>query len=436
VEISDGLIVADRVRWSRQSGAALPQGLGKSAAAAMGARFADVGEAVRMSMRSLRANIFRTILTLLGIVIGVSSVVAMLAIGSGAQDSILERLSSMGPDLLVVRPSFSNFRGGEGGSVVSLIPEDAQAILDLPNVNFAVPEMTASMTVRAGNLDTQTTVNGTVPEFPVARSWRLASGQFLTAGDMRVYAPVAVLGQTVAKTLFPDGADPLGRYILIKNIPFQVIGILSRKGAGFGGSDQDDTVVVPLSTGNLRLFGATNVRSITVQVRDVNGIDITQDQIQALLNERHKRVDTRITNMAEIRETFTATSNTLRILLGTIAAISLVVGGIGVMNIMLVSVTERTREIGIRMATGARTGDILTQFMVEALVVSAIGGLIGIVLGLGVAGVTQYFGMPVTFAVTPVILAFSSAFLTGLIFGFWPARNASRLQPAVALASE
>ncbi len=434
IEIRDGLIVADRLprRITRPVRAA-PRVFATQAGEA--ALFSDVAEAVRMSFRALRANFFRTVLTLLGIVIGVSSVVAMLAIGTGAQDQVLSRIAAMGSDLLVVRPNMANFRGGEGGSIVSLVPADADAILELPNISFAVPEMSSSLTVRAGNLDTQTTVNGTVPQFPEAKTWPLAEGAFLAPADMQSYASVAVLGKTVAETLFPDGADPLGQYILIKNIPFQVIGIMAAKGATAGGNDQDDTVLVPLSTGNLRLFGARNVRSITVQVKDDSAINITQDQIQALLDERHQRQDTQIANLAAIRETFTETSNILKVFLGSIAAISLLVGGIGVMNIMLVSVTERTREIGIRMATGARGRDILTQFIVEALVVSALGGLIGVGLGLSIGAIAQAFGVPVSFSAGPVLLAFASAFVTGLVFGYLPAHNASRLQPAVALSA-
>jgi macrolide transport system ATP-binding/permease protein len=434
IEIRDGRIVADRLpRRITRAPRPTPRVFAKQAGEA--ALFSDVGEAVRMSFRALRANFFRTVLTLLGIVIGVSSVVAMLAIGTGAQNQVLGRIAAMGSDLLIIRPNMANFRGGEGGSVVSLVPGDADAILELPNIYFAVPEMSSSLTVRAGNLDTQTTVNGTVPQFPQAKTWDLAEGSFIAPSDMTSYATVAVLGKTVADTLFPDGADPLGQYILIKNIPFQVIGVMAAKGATAGGNDQDDTVLVPLSTGNLRLFGARNVRSITVQVKDDSAINITQDQIQALLDERHQRQDTQIANLAAIRETFTETSNILKVFLGSIAAISLLVGGIGVMNIMLVSVTERTREIGIRMATGARGRDILTQFIVEALVVSALGGVIGVVLGLSIGGVAQAFGVPVSFSLGPVVLAFASAFLTGLVFGYLPAHNASRLQPAVALSS-
>ncbi|PYE98850.1 macrolide transport system ATP-binding/permease protein [Rhizobium sp. PP-F2F-G38] len=434
IEIRDGLIVADRLP-RRITRPVRPAPRVFATQAGNAALFSDVAEAVRMSFRALRANFFRTVLTLLGIVIGVSSVVAMLAIGTGAQDQVLSRIAAMGSDLLVIRPNMANFRGGEGGSIVSLVPADADAILELPNISFAVPEMSSSLTVRAGNLDTQTTVNGTVPQFPEAKTWALAEGAFIAPADMQSYAAVAVLGKTVADTLFPDGADPLGQYILIKNIPFQVIGIMAAKGATAGGNDQDDTVLVPLSTGNLRLFGARNVRSITVQVKDDSAINITQDQIQALLDERHQRQDTQIANLAAIRETFTETSNILKVFLGSIAAISLLVGGIGVMNIMLVSVTERTREIGIRMATGARGRDILTQFIVEALVVSALGGLIGVGLGLSIGAIAQAFGVPVSFSAGPVLLAFASAFVTGLVFGYLPAHNASRLQPAVALSA-
>jgi len=432
IEIRDGRIISDRARKP----AASPQAAALKRAVMEGsAAIADISEAIKMALRALHANLFRTVLTLLGIVIGVGSVVAMLAIGTGAQNSVLDRISAMGSDLLLVRPSMANFRGG-GGAPVTLIPSDADAILELPNVAFAVPEMTSSVTLRYGNIDYQTTANGTVPQFPRAKSWTVGSGEFINADDMATYAPVAVLGQTVAKTLFPDGANPLGQYVLVNKIPFQVIGIMSEMGASAGGNDQDDVILVPLSTGSMRLFGQRNVRTITVQVQDASAIDLTQDAIQSLLNERHKAEDTQITNMSSVREAFTATSNTMKLFLGSVAAISLLVGGIGVMNIMLVSVRERTREIGVRMATGARQRDILMQFLIEALVVSAIGGAIGVVLGLSIGGLAQLFGMPVSFTLGPVALAFACSFLTGLVFGYLPARNASRLQPAVALGAD
>ncbi|WGG60726.1 MacB family efflux pump subunit [Brucella intermedia] len=432
IEIRDGQILSDTVKRAipdTQAPFRLQESLEGSSA-----RIADVSEAVKMAMRALRANIFRTVLTLLGIIIGVSSVVTMLAIGTGAQNSILDRINAMGTDLILVRPSMAGFRGT--GSIATLVPEDAIAILELPNIKTAVPEVTGTVTLRRGNVDYQSQANGTVSAFSEAKSWKVATGDFISQSDMDNYAPVAVLGKTVVNTLFPDGSNPIGQYILIQKIPFQVIGTLEPKGAGFGGADQDDVVIVPLSTGNLRLFGQKYVRTITVQVKDSDLINTTQEQIQDLLDQRHKKQDTMITNMSSIREDATAMGNTMTLFLGSVAAISLLVGGIGVMNIMLVSVTERTREIGVRMATGARRRDILLQFITEALTVSAIGGAFGVVVGLGAAAVAGWAGLSVGYSVGPVLLAFACAFATGLIFGFLPARKASRLLPAVALSSE
>ncbi|MCG5479237.1 MacB family efflux pump subunit [Sinorhizobium alkalisoli] len=434
IEIHDGRIIADRTR-TRRADPDAASGLAQRTREGFAA-IADVSEAIRMAMRALRANLFRTILTLLGIVIGVGSVVAMLAIGTGAQVSVLSRISSMGSDLLLVRPSMANFRGSAGGSNVTLVPADADAIRDLPNVAFSVPEMTSTVTLRRGNVDYQTTANGTVPQFTEAKSWAVGRGEFINRNDMETYAPVVVLGRTVVTTLFTDGTDPIGQYVLVNKIPFQVIGIMSEMGASAGGTDRDDVVLVPLTTGSMRIFGQRNIRTITVKVEDASAIDLTQERIQALLNDRHKREDTQITNMSSVREAFTETSNTLKLFLGSVAAISLIVGGIGVMNIMLVSVSERTREIGVRMATGARRRDILVQFIIEALVVSAIGGAIGVVVGLGTGYAARYFGMPVAFTAGPVALAFACSFATGLIFGYLPARNASRLQPAMALSAD
>lgn len=432
IEIRDGQILSDTTKHEIPDIAA-PKNL-QQVTQSGAAHIADISEAVKMAMRALRANIFRTVLTLLGIIIGVSSVVTMLAIGTGAQNSILDRINAMGTDLVLIRPSMPGFRGS--GSVATLVPEDADAILQLPNVKTAVPEVTGSVTLRRGNVDYQSQANGTVAAFSEAKSWKIDTGDFITPHDMESYAPVAVLGSTVVKTLFPDGSNPIGQYILIQKIPFQVIGTLESKGAGFGGSDQDDVVVVPLSTGNLRLFGQKYVRTITVQVKDADLIDTTQDQIQELLDHRHKQRDTMITNMSSIRDDAAAMGSTLTLFLGSVAAISLLVGGIGVMNIMLVSVTERTREIGVRMATGARRRDILLQFITEALTVSAIGGAFGVILGVGAATLISFAGIAVAFSAGPVLLAFTCAFATGLVFGFLPARKASRLLPAVALSSE
>ena len=431
IEIRDGNIVADPgPRPAADAAPVLPAPRDRDVPLISG-----FFEAARTAVRALRANLFRTILTLLGIVIGVGSVITMLAVGDGARQSVMDRISSLGSNLLLVRPGGAS-RGGKGGGIATLIPDDVEAIARLPNVLAAVPEMGGGVTVRFGNVDYQTSATATSETFPVGRNWDVASGTFFSANDVRQYSSVAVLGQTVVDTVFPRGTDPIGKYIMVENILCQVIGVMSVKGATPFGADQDDVVFVPLTTGSLRLFGRRFLRTVTVAVEDVSRIDETQEAVNDLLLGRHRTNDFFIRNMASIIETASETQNTLTLLLGAVAAISLLVGGIGVMNIMLVSVTERTREIGIRMATGARTRNIMQQFLTEALVVSSLGGLIGVALGLGAAAVVQYFGKPIVYSSGPVLLAFGCAFATGLIFGFMPARKAAHLDPVVALAAE
>ena len=393
----------------------------------------DIIEATRTALRALRANLFRSALTLLGIVIGVASVIAMLAIGDGAKQKVVDQISAMGTNLLMVRPGAPNQRGRD--TTATLVMEDVQAIAELDNVLAAVPEQSATVTLRAGNTDHRTSINATSWDYIVARNWKVASGTFFSAEDEASYAAVAVIGQTVAKALFP-GADPLGQFVLVNNVPFHVIGTMTAKGATGFGQDQDDMVLIPYTTGSMRITGQRFLRNVTVAVADVDRINETQGAVHNLLLMRHGLEDFQINNMAAFIDAVSETQNTLTILLGAVAAISLLVGGIGVMNIMLVSVTERTREIGVRMATGARMKNILQQFLIEALVVSALGGLIGIVFGLTTAALIQAFGTPIKYSLLPVILAFGCAFITGLMFGYLPARKAARLDPVVALATE
>jgi macrolide transport system ATP-binding/permease protein len=431
IEVKDGKIVSD-------PGPQLPdeqkpveeRQMTEGGASFMGGAF----EAGKTALRALRANLFRTVLTLLGIVIGVASVIAMLAIGDGAKQVVLDRISAMGTNLLLIRPGQPN-RRGVGGTVASLVPEDADFISALPNVLAAVPELGGSVTARFGNSDYQTQATGTSATFPVARNWPVSRGIFFSTADLKSYAAVAVIGQTVADNLFAKDVDPVGQYIVLNNVMFQVIGVMAVRGASPQGQDQDDVVLVPLTTGGLRLFGQRFLRTITVAVDDVELIDETQVTVTALLQSRHQSTDFQIRNMASILETATDTQNTLTVLLGSVAAISLLVGGIGVMNIMLVSVTERTREIGIRMATGARMRNILQQFLTEALVVSLLGGAIGVAVGLTAAAIVDAFGTPVKYSLGPIALAFGCAFATGLVFGYMPARKAARMDPIVALAT-
>ena len=433
IELRDGLIIKDNGPQSSTLIAAaidLSHLDGKPATPHL---FANLDESLRMATRALRANIFRTILTLLGIVIGVGSVVAMLAIGEGAKQQVVDQIGSMGTNLLVVRP----VGNGRFGPPPTLTAEDATAIAAIPNVTASMPDIQGNQTVRFGDIDYQTTVTATTDALPSTRSWPVAEGTFVNQDDMDNYNTVAVLGETVRQTLFPDGEDPIGKYVLIKNVPFQVVGVMGIKGATAGGDDADDVIFIPLTTGMIRVFGQRFVRDITIAVKDVGTIDATQDTVTDLLKKRHLGAeDFRIRNMADLLETATTAQNTLTILLAAVAAISLLVGGIGIMNIMLVSVTERTREIGIRMATGARQRDILQQFLSEAIMVSAIGGVVGVVGGVITGLIIQAFGTPILFTPAPMLLAFACAAATGLVFGYAPARKAAKLDPVVALSNE
>jgi macrolide transport system ATP-binding/permease protein len=430
IHIADGEVVRDTGQDDRAE-ASSPA----IKASRHGVVLSDWQEALKSAMRSLHSNLFRTALTLLGIVIGVASVITMLAIGEGARKDVVDRISTMGSDLLLIRPGGPDQRGGRW-SVTTLTPEDYRAINEVEGVLAAIPELTGSQTLRYFNLDHRAEINATSYQFPVARQWPVIEGTFFSEQDELNYAAVAVLGKTTADTLFP-GESPLGKHLMVNNVLFQVIGVMGEKGASPMGQDQDDVVLVPYTTGSLRIFGQTHLRNITVAVADLDRMSEIEAIIHETLLARHGGIeDFTIRNMASLIDTISETQNTLTWLLGSIAAISLLVGGIGVMNIMLVSVTERTREIGIRMATGARAWNVLQQFLTEAWLVSAIGGLIGVALGITATQLIGSFGTPVHMTVLPMVLAFSCAFATGLIFGFLPARKAAHLDPVHALASE
>jgi macrolide transport system ATP-binding/permease protein len=429
VHIKDGRIVDD-------SGVkrAVAGGNQRASSAAQANWLDDLEEAMKMAMRSLRANKFRSALTLLGVMIGVAAVVTMLAIGNGSKEAVMKQISAMGSNLLLVFPGAPGSR--PSGDIATLVPADAQAISEMDNVVAVSPERKTRATLRMGSIDYQSNITGVWPAYQVTQNWPMASGTFVTEDDVRSYATVIVLGKTVAKNLFPNDADPVGQFVLVGNTPFEVIGVLSTKGANSFGSDMDDAALVPLSTGFNRLFGQQYLGSVNVKLAADEKTAETQEEIRQLLISRHHLEDFQIRSTSSFMAAAASTQNTLTLLLGCVAAISLIVGGIGVMNIMLVSVTERTREIGVRMATGARASNILLQFNTEALVVCGIGGLIGVALGFTAGFIARALGTNVAFTATPALLALGSALLTGVLFGYLPARKAAYMDPVVALASE
>jgi macrolide transport system ATP-binding/permease protein len=397
---------------------------------------AVLGEALKMAFRSLLNNRMRTALTMLGIIIGVASVVALMAIGNGAKQDVLERIQAMGTDLLTVRRGPPAVHAS-GVPVTSFLPEDLPFIVSVPGVAMAVPETELSSLLRSGDQDLIVTAVGTGEDFPRVHDWPTQSGVFFSAEHVMRYAQVVVLGQTVVKNLFPNAVNPLGQYLLIGNAPFMVIGVMSSKGLSARGDDMDNSVWLPFTTAGARIFGQRFFNQIIVRVKPGSDMAMVQAELHTLLIKRHRKEDFNIRNMADTIATASETQNTLTYLLAAIAVISLVVGGIGVMNIMLVSVTERTREIGIRMAIGARSFDVMFQFLTEALMVCFIGGIAGVIVGVGGGLSTSVIaGWRVIFTVGPILLAFACAFLTGIVFGYLPARKAAQLDPIEALARD
>ncbi len=392
---------------------------------------ADMREATRTAWRVMWSNRFRTGLTLLGIVIGVASVIVMLAVGGGSQAKVMAQFETFGTRTMFVSAGAPSART----AAAPLTLADADAIGLLPGVEGVAPYMEDKVVVRRGNVDHLTEGGGTTVGFASVLGWGMAEGAMFDSRDEQHAAKVAVIGQTVRRLLFADALSPVGQDILVDKVPFLVVGVLAAKGAS-DGEDQDDRVLVPLSSAATRIYGHANPGWIAVQVRDIDKAQATADAIEAQLAQLQPGREVRVWNRVEALRVQTETARAMTLMLGLIAVVSLVVGGIGVMNVMLMTVRERTREIGIRMATGARQRDILRQFMTEAVLVTSVGGTTGVAVGLGVVVALMLAGVPVAFSLLASLGAFGCAVLTGVIFGFMPARNAARLDPVVALAGE
>ncbi|MCC6543664.1 MAG: ABC transporter permease [Nitrospirae bacterium] len=404
-----------------------------------GARLPDH---MQQAIQAILSHKVRAFLSILGILIGVAAVIAMLALGAGARESLEQRLASLGSNLLSVRPGSPRLRGValETGSVTRFTVRDADAIAKLPPVKMVTPNVTGRGQVVYSNKNWSTRLEGVGVNYAKMRASEPILGRFFTEEDVRSRGKVAVLGLTVARELFAEN-DPVGSEIKINRINFKVIGVLPEKGAT-GWRDQDDVIVIPISTAMYRVLGKDYVDGIDVEVRGPDVIDQAQDEIEGLLVRRHRltgdiKESIDIRNLTEIQETLASTTKTMSWLLGSIAVISLLVGGIGIMNIMLVSVTERTREIGLRKAIGARSRDILTQFIIEAVVMSVSGGVIGIAIGIGIAsGLSYAAGWTTKVSISSVALATIFSVAVGMVFGIWPAKKASQLKPIEALRYE
>ncbi|WP_455207516.1 ABC transporter permease [Kaarinaea lacus] len=399
--------------------------------------------ALHLALMALWRNKSRAMLTTLGVIIGVASVIAMVAIGAGAQQRIAQQLENMGTNTLVIRPG-SVTRGGVRtgmGTVTSLVRADAEAIREIPGVVAVSPSVRSPVQVRYRGTNWGTVVEGVTPEYLGVKNWRVEEGEFFTEQHVLSAAHVCVLGQTVARELF-GLANPVGETVVMKGVACQVQGVLGEKGASAWGSDEDDRVLAPLTTVQRKIMGIVNIDSVEVQTAGREATYQVMADVKKLLRQRHRLVedqpdDFRVFNRAELAKTSEESAKVFTWLLGSIASVSLLVGGIGIMNIMLVSVTERTREIGIRMAVGARRRDILWQFLLEALLLSAAGGVLGIFLGLGGAVMLSRFSeFPVSITPWSIVVAFFFAALVGVFFGLHPARKASRLQPIDALRYE
>ena len=404
-------------------------------------------QSLLIAVRALRVNKMRALLTMLGIIIGIAAVIIMVAIGAGASKMISDQISSIGSNLLLVLPGSTTSGGlrSGAGTPQTLTSDDAKAIkAECPSVEAVAPTVRGSGQVVYGNQNWSTVINGVTPEMITVRDWTLVAGRNLTQSDVDGATKNCLIGQTVADNLF-GAEDPVGKIIRIKKIPFTVVGLLGRKGQSPQGQDQDDVIYVPLRTAQRKLLGSqfpNTVGAMMVQAKSSEVLKKAEEEVKALLNQRHRigpsrEVDYTVRNLSEILAVSEQSSKVMSMLLGAVASISLVVGGIGIMNIMLVSVTERTREIGIRIAIGAKRRDILLQFLTEAVLLTTFGGIIGMVLGVaGARAVAALVGWPTLIAVDTIVIAFAFSAGVGVFFGFYPARKAASLNPIEALRYE
>jgi macrolide transport system ATP-binding/permease protein len=437
IEVKDGQILSD-VSAPHAERKCLPRLAGElhessgSRNARRGA-FANAAEALRAAWRVLYLNRFRTALTLLGIIMGVGSVIVMLAISLGAREKIMAQMGSMGATIMYVYHGIPP----EGGPIGKITLEDIDEISKLPQVSRVMPGLGEPALVRYGNNHLRSYVQGTNELLPSIHHWSLEKGRYFTGTENAQLAPVAVIGVKIAQHFFPEGENPIGKILVLDQAPFEVIGVLSEKGASSGESDEDARLFVPIRSAQTRLWPLMREPEyIIVEAADSSQVKLAEHKIDQILFSRHGRRDYSISNAAAKLETEKETRDTMMAMLALTAAISLLVGGIGVMNVMLMSVNERTREIGIRLATGARRSDIRWQFLIETLLVSSLGGCMGIAIGLGSGWALDAYGIDILFSIRSILLALACAIVTGLMFGFMPARKASRLDPVAALNGE
>lgn len=442
IEISDGNIISDRANTPENDDADLErqtlQRTPQKKTSAWRSFLDRLGEAFRMALLAMNAHRMRTFLTMLGIIIGIASVVSVVALGNGSQKQILENISSLGTNTITVYQGRGFGDNSRASQTKTLVPADGEALAEQPYVDGVSPSVNTSVTLRFKETEASATVNGVSSDFFYVRGMTFKSGQAFDKDSVTQRAQDVVIDTNTEKTFFADGTNPLGQVILLGSVPSRVIGVIDAE-KGFMGNSDSLNVYLPYSTVMSRMLGQSNVRSIIVRIKDEYPSNAAENAILTLLEQRHGAQDVFTQNSDSIRETIQQTTATMTLLISAIAVISLVVGGIGVMNIMLVSVTERTQEIGVRMAVGARQSDILQQFLIEAILVCLLGGVLGVLLSLGIGQIIGHFAKGViemSYSTTSIVAAFVCSSLIGIVFGFLPARNAAQLDPVAALARE